>query len=129
MIGDRAYAVTPDTARSDGRYYGAAYTAGAHNGIFAYGTRPVAITGTMEVRDDAAGARAYTRRFGSHDLTVRVDGERYAVAFDGGMPVLTGIVTAAEGAQIWQPDNPSWARQVVLRSEIRDGMLTVSRLK
>ena len=131
MIGDRAYAVTPESARSDGRYYGAAYTAGAHNGVFAYGTRPpAAAPGSIEIRGNAAGTLvAYTHRFGTHDMTVRVDDGRYAVAFDGGAPVLTGTVTAVDGTQIWRPDNPGWARAVVLRSEVRDGMLTVGRLK
>jgi hypothetical protein len=131
MVGDRAYAVTPETARADGRYYGAAYTAGAHNGVFAYGGRPVgAVPATVEIRRDAAGGiAAYTHRFGAHDMTVRIESGRYAVAFDSGAPVLTGTVTAAEDTLIWRPDSPSWARAVVLRSEVRGGILTVSRLK
>jgi hypothetical protein len=131
MIGDRVYAVTPETARTNGRYYGAAYTAGAHNAVFAYGTRPIgAVPAAVEMRRDAAGSlTSYTHRFGTHDLTVRVESGRYVVAFDSGAPVLTGTVTVAEGVQIWRPDSPGWAREVVLRSEIRDGMLAISRLR
>jgi hypothetical protein len=138
MIGDRAYAVTPESIKADGRYYGAAYTAGAHGGIFNYGTRQVAVAshgaGRIEVaRDDGGSLKSYTHRFAGHDMTVALDGGRYAVSFDGGAPVLTGTVEAEPGAVTWRPHTPGWARGVVLRSTFRpiEGgyELTVGRLK
>jgi hypothetical protein len=120
MIGDRAFAVTPDTIKSDGRYYGAAYTAGTHNGVFNYGTRPMrmdALNPRIAVARDANGAfKSLRHSFGKHDMTLSVSGDRYEVRFDGAAPVLTGKI-AADGSDIlWRPEEPGWARDVVLRS-------------
>jgi hypothetical protein len=58
MIGDRLHAVTPENIRADGRYYGAAYTAGAHNFVFAYGSAQVAREGAA-LRTSWAGGRRF----------------------------------------------------------------------
>jgi hypothetical protein len=120
MIGDRAFAVTPANVKADGRYYGAAYTAGTHNGVFNYGTRPVRLDALSPrvgfTRDDGGAFKSLRHRFGAHDMTLSVFGDRYEVRFDGAVPVLTGKVTADGTEVLWQPDAPGWARSVVLRT-------------
>jgi hypothetical protein len=135
MIGDRVFAVTPDSAKSDGRYYGAAYTAGTHNGVFNYGTRRVRLDAPdprIAIARDANGAlRSYSHSFGAHAMTLTVSGDRYDVRFDSDAPVLSGKIESDGGDILWRPEQPGWARSVVLRtkaSPVAGGYeLTVSR--